>query len=414
MNEKPSLDEATIAALQRRIGITRPSRGAGRGHIEIVNTDAIRHFALAYGDDNPLYCDPEHAASSVWGGPIAPPLFGAIAGRAERSQLSADDAAAFKGDPLAGLGQVLCGDRWVFLRPIRPGADIVKRQCLDSATLRSSAFGGGVGALVSHRVEIRDAADGDLYGLRFIDFWHTERSRSGSAGKYRDVPRPHYRASDLAALDALYENEEVRGVDTRRWEDVAVGDSLGPIAKGPLTLTDMITYHTAIGWGGLGGGTSKVAYQNRKRVPKLYTLNSLGIPDTSQRCHWDSECAIELGHPAPYDYGQMRGNWMVHLLTNWMGDGGWIWTLSTVVTRFNYLGDSHRISGRVSAVRRVGDLGAVDVDVEGVNQRGETTCRASATLVLPVGSAETPAMPALDDTAVPEPNGPHADGELDA
>ena len=153
--------------------------------------------------------------------------------------------------------------------------------------------------------------------------------------------------SDLAALDALYENEQVRGADTRRWDEVAVGEPLGPIAKGPLTLTDMITYHTAIGWGGLGGGTSKVAYKNRKRVPKLYTANSLGIPDTSQRCHWDTECAVELGHPAPYDYGQMRGNWMVHLLTNWMGDGGWIWTMSTVITKFNYLGDSHRISGRV-------------------------------------------------------------------
>ena len=72
VNEKASLDESTIAALRQRIGIARPSRGTSRGHIEIVNADAIRHFALAYGDDNPLYCDPDYAASSVWGGPIAP------------------------------------------------------------------------------------------------------------------------------------------------------------------------------------------------------------------------------------------------------------------------------------------------------------------------------------------------------
>jgi acyl dehydratase len=406
MNDRPVLGEATIAALRERIGIARPNRG-GRGHIEIVSTDSIRHFALAYG------CDPDHAAASVWGGPVAPPLFGAIAGRPEPSELTADEAATMAGDPLAGMGQVLCGDRWVFCAPIRPGAEIVKRQCLDSATLRPSAFGGGVGALVSHRVEIRDARDGTLLGLRYLDFWHTERNRSAAAGKNRDVALHHYSAAELAALDALYEHEQVRGIETRRWDEVAVGDSLGTIAKGPLTLTDMITYHTAIGWGGLGGGTSKIAYKNRKRVPKLYTLNSLGIPDTSQRCHWDTECAVALGHPAPYDYGQMRSNWMVHLLTNWTGDGGWISTLSTVVTKFNYLGDSHRISGRVTAVRRVGDRGEVDVAVEGVNQRGETTCRATAILFLPVGAASTPVIPALEDVTAPEPVGPRGDEELE-
>ncbi len=407
MSDPPALDESTIAALRKRVGIPRQSRG-GRGHIEIVNADAIRHFALAYGDDNPLYCDPGHAAQSAWGGPIAPPLFGAVAGRGEPYEWTAAEAEVMTGDPLAGMGQVLCGDRWVLLAPIRPGADLVKRQCLDAAELKASSFGGGVGALVSHRVELRDAANGDLLGLRYLDFWHTERGRSKTAGKHREVEPHHYTASELAEIDELYDNEEVRGADTRRWEEVAVGDPMGPIAKGPLTLTDMITYQSAIGWGALGGGTSKVAYKNRRRVPKLYTPNSLGIPDTSQRCHWDAECAAELGHPAPYDYGQMRGNWMVHLLTNWMGDGGWIWTMSTTVERFNYVGDSHRISGVVTAVRRVGSRGEIDVDVAGVNQRGETTCRATATLLLPASSEATPAIPGLDGTVVPGPIGPPA------
>ena len=164
------------------------------------------------------------------------------------------------------------------------------------------------------------------------------------------VPRraaPHYTRRIWLHSTPLYEDEQVRGATRGRGDEVAVGEPLGPIAKGPLTLTDMVTWHTGIGWGVSRRRASKVAYKNRKRVPKLYTANSLGIPDTSQRCHWDTECAVELGHPAPYDYGQMRGNWMVHLLTNWMGDGGWIWTMSTVITKFNYLGDSHRISGRV-------------------------------------------------------------------
>ena len=37
------------------------------------NTDAFRIVAESYGDDNPLWGDPDYASRSVWGGPLAPP-----------------------------------------------------------------------------------------------------------------------------------------------------------------------------------------------------------------------------------------------------------------------------------------------------------------------------------------------------
>jgi len=37
--------------------------------------DAIRHFAMGLGDDNPLWHDRDYAASTKWGGLIAPPTF---------------------------------------------------------------------------------------------------------------------------------------------------------------------------------------------------------------------------------------------------------------------------------------------------------------------------------------------------
>ncbi|MEM7140657.1 MAG: MaoC family dehydratase N-terminal domain-containing protein [Actinomycetota bacterium] len=397
-----TLDESTIGALQARVGIPRRSKG-GPGHIDVVTSDSFRHFARAYGDDNPLYSDPAHAAASVWSGSIGPPLFVAIAGRSAPVAWTDEQTAAMAGgDPLAGMGQVLCGDRWILLRPIRPGAEIRRTQCLDAAELRSSTFGGGAGALVSHRVEMR--VDGELVGLRFLDFWHTERSGSREAGVNRTVARAPYSAADLAELDRLYESETVRGRTPRTIDGVEVGEQLGPIAKGPLTLTEMFGYQGVIGFGSLGGGASKLAYKNRRRVPKLYDTNSLGIPDTAQRCHWDAEGAQDLGHPAPYDYGQMRASWMVHLLTNWMGDGGWLWRLSTSIEKFNYVGDSHRISGRVTATRP--DRNQVDVEVEGTNQRGEITCRATATVVLPARPDEPAAAPEFRDEHVPEPIGP--------
>ncbi len=39
-----------------------------------VNQPMIRHWAAAFEDDNPVYVDPEFAASSRFGGIVAPPL----------------------------------------------------------------------------------------------------------------------------------------------------------------------------------------------------------------------------------------------------------------------------------------------------------------------------------------------------
>ena len=401
--EAGRLDEACVAAVRRRIGI--PMRNRQRPHNELIDEDAFRHFAMGCGDDNPLWCDPSYGTTSRWGSVIGSPMFPLAAGLPTAVSWTPEQEQEMGGgDPLGGMGQYLCGERWLFARPVAPGATLFKQQCLDAAELKRSEFGGGVGALVSHRVEWRDGA-GEVAAARYLDFWHAERERSGSAGKYRDVERTHYTAEQLADLDRLYEQETVRGATPRLWESVQVGDDLGTIAKGPLTLTDVITYHIGIGWGGYGGGTSKVAYKNRRRVPRFYPANEFGIPDSAQRCHWEDAWAQHLGHPAAYDYGAMRTNWMTHLITNWMGDTGWLWKLSAAVMKFNYLGDAHLVSGSVTALRRRPAGAEVDVEVEGRNQRGDVTCRATATVLLPTADGPV-VLPAADLSEIPPAVGP--------
>jgi acyl dehydratase len=397
------LDEETIEAVRRRIGI--PIRNRQRPHHEQVTEDAFRHFAMGYGDDNPLWCDPAYGAGTAWGTVIGPPMFPLSAGTPVPVAWTPEQEREMSGgDPLAGIGQVLCGERWLFARPVTPGMSLCKQQCLDAAELKPSAFAGGVGALVSHRVEWRDDG-GTVVAARYLDFWHTEREASGAAGKYRDIPRGRYTAQELAELDRLYEDEAVRGAEPRWWDDVRVGDDLGTIAKGPLTLTDMITYHIGIGWGGYGGGTGKVAYKNRRRVPRFYPPNEFGVPDSAQRCHWEDAWAQHLGHPAAYDYGAMRTNWMAHLITNWAGDAGWLWKMSAAVTKFNYLGDAHRVSGSVTALRQGPTTAEADVRVEGRNQRDEVTCWATATVLLPARDRAV-SVPPPDLADVPPPVGP--------
>ena len=392
-----ALDDDTIAEVRKRIGI--PVRYSPRNHNEVSSTDSFRHFARAYGDDNPLYGEPTYATASSWAGPIAPPLYPFAAGVARPVELSDAERALMKGDPLAGIGQYMCGERWVFPKPIRAGDVLWQSQTLHSAELRPSTFGGGTGALLSHRVSWDDEI-GSPYAVRFLDFWHADREKSNKAGKNRDIAKATYAEDDLARIEACYESETRRGTTPRPVSDARVGEELGPMAKGPIGVTDMVNWHVGVGWGMFGGGTAKIAFDNRQRVPSFYIKNQFGVWDTAQRCHWDDEWAQRMGHPAAYDYGAMRTTWMIHLVTNWMGDDAWLWKLSASVRKFNYLGDAHFISGVVRDVDE--EASTATIDVTGVNQRGETTCDARMVVILPPAGGGHAVIPEFEPGQVQE------------
>jgi hypothetical protein len=396
------LNDDTIAAVRRRIGI--PVRYSPRSHNECSSTDSFRHFALAYGDDNSMYTEPAHAQASSWKSPIAPPLYPFTAGIARSLNWSdAEKQEMSGGDPLAGIGQYMCGERWFFVKPIKANDVLWRTQSLFGAELRSSEFGGGTGALVSHRVSWEEEG-GSPYAFRFLDFWHADREKSGTAAKNRDLERAHYDDEALEQIDACYENEYVRGAAPRRIADVQVGEQLGPIAKGPLSVTEMVAWHTGVGWGMYGGGASKVAYKNRKRIPKFYLKNDVGFWDMAQRCHWDDEWAQRMGHPAAYDYGVMRSCWMSHLVTNWMGDDAWIWNISASIRKFNYLGDAHMVSGVVREIDR--SANTVTIDATCTNQRGQITGDARIVVILPGPDGGPAVIPEFAPEQIPEAQAP--------
>ena len=71
-SQRPGITDAGVDKLRARIGIPEPHPQPP--HYERPDEDAFRHVANAYGDDNPLWCDPDYAKGTLWGGPIAPPL----------------------------------------------------------------------------------------------------------------------------------------------------------------------------------------------------------------------------------------------------------------------------------------------------------------------------------------------------
>jgi hypothetical protein len=119
------------------------------------------------------------------------------------------------------------------------------------------------------------------------------------------------------------------------------------------------------------------------------------VPDVVQRLHWDSARAQELGIPAPYDYGQMRAAWVGHLLTNWIGDDGWLVELDLQMRGFNYHGDIHRCTGTVTAKGETAD-DAISLEVFATNQRDEATTKGTAKVLLPSRKAGAVVLPVPD------------------
>jgi hypothetical protein len=162
-----------------------------------------------------------------------------------------------------------------------------------------------------------------------------------------------------------------------------VGDTLTSVAKGPLTMVDIIAMHMGLGLSSSGIGPLRHNWRQRTRMPAFYTPDRFGVPDVVQRVHWDHERASELGLPTSYDYGQMRTSWLIHLVTNWMGDDAWLWKLSCQSRAFNFMGDTTICSGSVVDKRVEGSCHVVELQLAGTNQRGEVTAPGTAVIVLP-------------------------------
>ena len=163
---------------------------------------------------------------------------------------------------------------------------------------------------------------------------------------------------------------------------VQVGEELPPIIKGPLTVSDMIAWN----WGdGLTmiHGAHRLMFLNYARHPKAYPINEAGIPDVVERVHWDNSMGRRTGNPAAYDYGAQRVAWMAHLITDWIGDNGWMQQFSTQFRRFNYLGDTTWCKGKVVTKNPRDGEHRVKLELRSDDQRGRQTTIGKAVVQLP-------------------------------
>lgn len=77
----------------------------------------------------------------------------------------------------------------------------------------------------------------------------------------------------------------------------------------------------------------------------------------------------------------MCAAWVSHLLNNWIGDDGWLAEIDLQMCGFNYHGDAHGCTGRVTGKGESAD-GVVSLEVAATSPRDETTTRGTAKVLL--------------------------------
>jgi acyl dehydratase len=401
MGDVGTITDDGVARLRARIGI--PQLYPAPPHYRRPGEDAFRHVARSYGDDNPLWCEPDYAGGTRWKGAIAPPaLVGgdSLIGEDALTDTEIARQDGLRGDPLRGVHAFYAASEREWWAPLLPDQRIFRRTVLVGVVDRPSEFGGR--GIQEWTAQAFQTGQGALLGAQYRMMYRTERAKARERKKYADISVDPWDEQAIAEIDARYAAERPRGPAARWWEDVQVGDPIGPLVKGPLTVTDMVCWHVGMGMGMYDVAPLRLAYRNRMRIPRFYHRDELGVPDVMQRVHWDPAFAKRSGNPATFDYGRMRETWLIHACTDWMGDDAWLWKLDCEFRLFNYVGDTQWLRGTVTR-RYVADGGrpAVDVDLESRNQRGELTTLGHATMLLP--SRES------GPVRLPEPPGRSAD-----
>jgi acyl dehydratase len=125
--------------------------------------------------------------------------------------------------------------------------------------------------------------------------------------------RIKYSAEDWKHIDALAHQEVIRGAKIRYWEDVSVGEETAPVIAEPTTVLDMIKV----------GGDIVMTIPPLREMPrelgKELSQDECGVYHNLVEGHF-----TPLNSATSMHFMAFGENVMARLVTNWMGDDGWM------------------------------------------------------------------------------------------
>jgi acyl dehydratase len=355
-------------------GLTPPEPGVAfhsTWNNEWVTTDNIRHYADALGDKNPLWRSEDYAITTHWGGIIAPPTFIDVI-----SITAVHDHRALPPNSEA----FIAGSTRRMYRPLRPGDRI---RVMD--------------VYLGVEEKKRPAGDGRLFIETFRRHYVNQNDEVVVAA---DSPCIHIASEDPDALANAFgktephswTDEEIeafweadtrrtrRGADTLFWDDVNVGDALPPLAMHPLDATDVWVFLGVTGY----QAAFDVRWDIMRHAQDWVTRDErTNIPQMGDLLHLLPEHAKTRAGAWPFGTAAQSEGLLGRMISDWMGDDGFLVELSCRARRPNFLGDASTMTGKVVGKRIDGRRNVIDLEVACTNQDGVVHMPGTAVVALP-------------------------------
>ena len=377
--EYPKALEKMVAETNKRMDA---AVGWSKPPTRIVATEqAMKSMALGVDRWNPLWRDNNYAAGTRWGDIIAFPMF---QGSFKANIVPTADT------PECGFDyQLWIGQDWDFFKPIRPGDSFKvwnRRPQMKDVT---SLDGKGPHTFALMECDCDHINQRDELVSRARTYTYRTFFPGGPPKPTENMPSYRYTQEELEYIDSFVRAEEVRGANIRYWEDVKLGDETKPTVLGPTYMGD----NTAV-FGDPGSMMADMAIPPRELLHKgpdgklvgdflkdpatgLFVVRGVGAGR-----HWSDLAAQAEGEPCAFLFAVLSVHTMLRLLTNWMGDDGFLRKYYWRHVMRTPVGDCNIGHGRVTNKRLENGEYLVDLMVWLRNMRGFITETASATVSL--------------------------------
>jgi hypothetical protein len=205
---------------------------------------------------------------------------------------------------------------------------------------------------------------------------------------YKEKTRYHFSKEELDIIHRGYDDQLAgvgrRGAQVRYWEDVKEGEELRPVVKGPYDVADACarttvscySYAFAIKWATIRGHLQHHPIDDETGEYRL-----------RRDWHYDDHAARLCGATLANVPGIHSEMMLVHIVTDWMGDDGFVKSIDSQDRRMVYLGDMTWVKGRVKRKFVEDGQHLVELDVWGETQDGEVHTK-SAYIVKLISKAE--------------------------
>lgn len=345
-----------------------------------VTVEGIWHYALGVGDDNPLWWDEAYAKGTRWKERVAPPCY--LYSHMSGPRLRPEDGMLSVEEYLPGALGLWASELWRWNRFAKRGDKIrAESAIVDFKVHENGKFGGRSASHVENTQFLTDGNELVAQCDRTIKRFERANTREQSPYMTRELAV--WTAEDRARFSAQYSREAElrRGARARYFEETVVGEKLGPILKGPLTIANLIGFQ--MGWGGPLNATNRMADMLHREHPGVVMTHPVtGAEENIEAPHWEIPLAKAGGFPSGYDFGCQRISWIAHLLTDWAGDDGFLLELDTRLRKPNFLNDISWVSGEVVAIEDPKEP-VITVVANITNQLDEVTASARGKIRLP-------------------------------